>query len=324
MKPFARLAIASCIVTMLLAGCGGEPAPAAQAMATASASKASALTVTAATYHPLIQRVYLAYFGRPADPAGLAFYAQKYLEAGAPTDAAAILGAYNDSAGVRALVDSFGLSQESRDLYPGDNKVFVAAIYRNLFNRTPDASGEAFWVAALDAGAITRGSAAISLMAGAQGDDRRMVDLKLAAASDFTAALNTPSRIAAYDGLAANAVVRQMLADVTLATDPAAIAQKIEATIATLSAETSQAVHAEVMAIIKSRCVGCHSVTPTFPGFSQAPLGIRYDTSNQVRADAARIHTNVVKTQFMPYGNFTSMTEAERAVIDRWFKMGAP
>lgn len=324
MKLFARLAIASCVYTLLLAGCGGDPAPPTQSLATTSASKLSAQTVAAADFHPLIQRVYLAYFGRPADPAGLAFYAQKYLEAGAPTDVAAITGAYNASAGVRALVDSFGLSQESRDLYPGDNKVFLAAIYRNLFNRTPDAAGEAFWVAALDGGAITRGSAAISLMAGAQDDDRKLVDIKVKAAGDFTAALNTPSRVTAYDGLAANAVVRQMLADVTLATDPASLPQAIEAAIASLTANNSQAIHAEVMAIIKSRCVGCHSVTPTFPGFSPAPLGIRYDTSSQVRADASRIHTNVVKTQFMPYGNFTDMTDAERAVIDAWFKMGAP
>ncbi|WP_182915706.1 DUF4214 domain-containing protein [Massilia cavernae] len=222
------------------------------------------------------------------------------------------------------LVDSFGLSQESRDLYPGDNKVFLAAIYRNLFNRTPDAVGEAFWVAALDGGHITRGSAAISLMAGAQNEDRTLVDVKVKVASDFTTALNTPSRRAAYDGLAANAVVRQMLADVTLATDPGSFPQKIEATIESLAGGKDQAMHAEVVAIIEARCVACHSSSPTFPGFSPALLGIRYNTSDQIRAGAFGIYANVVQTQFMPYGNFTGMTDAERAVIATWYNMGAP
>ena len=49
-------------------------------------------------------------------------------------------------------------------------------------------------------------------------------------ASDFTAALNTPQRESAYSGLAANAVVRTMLASVTLATD-VSLRPTIEATI---------------------------------------------------------------------------------------------
>ncbi|WP_182915707.1 hypothetical protein [Massilia cavernae] len=54
MKSIVNVTIASCICTLLLAGCGGEPAPPAQSLVTASASKLSAQTVAAADYHPLI------------------------------------------------------------------------------------------------------------------------------------------------------------------------------------------------------------------------------------------------------------------------------
>ena len=179
MKPFARLAIASCICTLLLAGCGGDPAAPPQSLATAGASKTSALTITAANYHPLIQRVYLAYFGRPADPAGLAFFAQKYLEAAAPHRYRRHYrriqrqrrrpGAGRQPSAEPGVAATFT---------PAITTVFIAAIYRNLFNRTPTPPGEAFWVDALDAGAMTRASAAISIMAGAQDNDRKLMDIK--------------------------------------------------------------------------------------------------------------------------------------------------
>lgn len=79
----------------------------------------------------------------------------------------------------------------------------------------------------------------------------------------------------------------------------------------------------QVQAIIAQRCVTCHSVTPTTAGFSVAPRGIRFDTPEQIRADARRIYYNVVTTEFMPYGNRTNMTPEERVVIGKWFENGA-
>jgi uncharacterized membrane protein len=79
----------------------------------------------------------------------------------------------------------------------------------------------------------------------------------------------------------------------------------------------------QVQAIVQLRCVTCHSVTPSMPGFSAAPRGIRFDTPEQIRADAQRIYYNVVTTEFMPYGNRTNMTPAERAVIGAWYEGGA-
>jgi uncharacterized membrane protein len=79
----------------------------------------------------------------------------------------------------------------------------------------------------------------------------------------------------------------------------------------------------QVRAIVALRCVACHSATPTMPGFSAAPRGIRFDTPEQIHADAQRIYYNVVTTEFMPYGNQTRMTPEERRVIAAWFEGGA-
>lgn len=76
----------------------------------------------------------------------------------------------------------------------------------------------------------------------------------------------------------------------------------------------------QVEAIVRARCLACHSVTPAMPGFASAPRGIRYDSADQIRADALRIYVNVVQLQFMPYGNRTGMTADEREVVRRWYE----
>lgn len=77
-------------------------------------------------------------------------------------------------------------------------------------------------------------------------------------------------------------------------------------------------------AIVMQRCVPCHSAHPTQPGFNPAPLGIMFDTEGQVRARADQIKSVAVDTQFMPYGNITGMTQAERNDLAAWFAAGQP
>jgi aryl-phospho-beta-D-glucosidase BglC (GH1 family) len=175
------------------------------------------------------------YFGRPADPTGLAFYANNYLNAAAPTNIVDMSKAYATNPGVKALIDSFGTSAESQALYPGDNATFLTAIYHNLFNRDPDAKGLSFWVSVIDSGAVTRPNAVLALMGGAQGSDVSIIENKATAASNFTRALNTPAFTAAYSGMEANAVLRNMLTKVGLSPDDVSVFQSnVNVTLATL------------------------------------------------------------------------------------------
>lgn len=210
-----------------LAGCGGSALPEKATQQHASAQVAAA--VHAATdYYPLIQQIYLAYFGRPADPAGLDYFAKQYMAAGAPVDLADATRAYDSNPAVRDLVDSFSNSQESQDLYGGDNAAFVTAIYRNLFSRAPDDAGLAYWTNVLDKKIVTRANAAVTIMAGAQLSDTVTVVNKGTFAQLFTAKLVTADERSRYSGLAANAVVRREMLKVTAMTSPLDIQATVE------------------------------------------------------------------------------------------------
>jgi uncharacterized membrane protein len=80
---------------------------------------------------------------------------------------------------------------------------------------------------------------------------------------------------------------------------------------------------AHVAAIVRQRCVGCHSARPTQPGFAAAPKGVMFDTPEQIALQSARI-LQQTSTRAMPIGNLTAMTDAERAAIADWVGHGAP
>jgi uncharacterized membrane protein len=75
---------------------------------------------------------------------------------------------------------------------------------------------------------------------------------------------------------------------------------------------------AQITEIINSRCVACHASEPSQPGFVGAPLGILLETPQQVRARAERI-AFTVQSRYMPIGNLTGMTDAERATVASWY-----
>ena len=80
---------------------------------------------------------------------------------------------------------------------------------------------------------------------------------------------------------------------------------------------------AAVKAVIDSRCISCHAAKPTQPGFAAPPAGVVLETSEQIRAQAQRIHQQVVVARVMPLGNLTGISDAERALVGRWFAQGA-
>jgi hypothetical protein len=223
-----------CSVSALLAACGGEHAADMQTT-TVQAARVSAATasVSASDYYNVVQHIYVGYFGRPADAGGLAYFAGRLQAAGAPTGIAALSAAYGNPE-IRDLIDTFGNSKESNDLYAGDNAVFMDAVYRNLFGRPADLAGLDYWVGLLNQGKVTRASAAVNIMAGAQGSDITVIGNKTAVAAAFTTALNTPQRVLAYDGLAANVVVRSLLGTVTAASNPGSFQGDIDSTLGSL------------------------------------------------------------------------------------------
>jgi hypothetical protein len=132
-----------------------------------------------------VQKAYIAFFNRPADVSGLAFWQ-----------------AADD---LRGVFDLFSTSPEYTETYAGlDPTATITKIYDNLFGRAPDDEGLAFWVEALESGRMTISNAAHIILNAARNDDglgTRDLDVitnKIAAAVSFTQSLDTPLKEATY------------------------------------------------------------------------------------------------------------------------------
>ena len=74
----------------------------------------------------------------------------------------------------------------------------------------------------------------------------------------------------------------------------------------------------EALAIVKERCVTCHSATPTDPTARTAPKGVAFDSFEELKRYAQKISVQAVNSKAMPLGNKTGMTEEERAKLGAW------
>lgn len=175
-----------------------------------------------ATHVAAVQELYVAYFGRPADPAGLDYWTN-------------IVEAQQSTAAVSA---TFATSPEYIVTYFGKTHAQVVdQIYSNLFGRTADATGKAYWVDLLNKGTIKVDTivaevAAAAHLAGNTDADR--LENKVAGATAFTAEIDTPAEIAGYSGTAALNQAKAFLTGITTeATLTAAInPATLEATVA--------------------------------------------------------------------------------------------
>ena len=78
---------------------------------------------------------------------------------------------------------------------------------------------------------------------------------------------------------------------------------------------------ADVKRVLGQRCLGCHAEKPTFPGLGEAPKGVKLDTPERIEAMRRPIHQQTVLSRAMPPANVTGMTDAERALLDRWVRI---
>ena len=66
-----------------------------------------------------------------------------------------------------------------------------------------------------------------------------------------------------------------------------------------------------IMDIVHTRCTTCHAAQPTQQGFAAPPAGIILQTPADMKIHQAKIVT-AVQTGYMPLGNLTQLTDAER------------
>ena len=184
-----------------------------------------------------VQRLYVAYFNRPADPISLAVY-----EAMLPTDKVAT------QTELLAVAETyFSPSAEYTSNFEGkSNSQIVNQLYQNIFGREAEADGLISWATALTNGSITVAELALQLSFSAQGTDAAVVDARIEAATTFTDGLDTAEEITGYSGDAAAAQGRAYLAQISgeLPTDVATITAEKDAAIANVDASIQSAVDA--------------------------------------------------------------------------------
>ncbi|KQZ60483.1 hypothetical protein ASD54_23115 [Rhizobium sp. Root149] len=166
-----------------------------------------------------IQGVYVALFGRPADPTGLAYFNS----------------VTNNGANLNAI-GNLATQSEYTARFSGLNNVqIINTIYQSLFGRDADLTGLTFFADALAKGTLNINNIAIAILDGAQGTDKTIVTNKVAAADLYTKALDTGAEVVAYSGLSAAAAGRTFLTGVTTTVPTAAAVDTAVAAMVTTS-----------------------------------------------------------------------------------------
>ncbi|MFT7112886.1 MAG: vibriolysin [Porticoccaceae bacterium] len=119
----------------------------------------------------LAQQMFVAYYGRPGDPDGLNYWADRF----------------DESNNLDAVLFAFGNSQEYNDSFGAlTSEQLVDGLFFQMFNRGSDSLGLAFYLGRLESGEATLASIAKQIADGTQGSDRFSLDNKIAVANAFT------------------------------------------------------------------------------------------------------------------------------------------
>ena len=193
----------------------------------------------ATTIETEVQQLYVAYFSRPADVAGLAYWKN-------------ILATNPD--GYQMISANFASSAEYKAMYAGqDNRAVVSTVYQHLFGRPAETAGVDYWAKMLDNKVITVDNVVTQIAAGAQSTDKIAYDGKVAVAAVFTEHLDLTSEQQAYAKPAGMKVASDYIASIkdlmtaAVARDPGNIDITIEKMVS--AAATAVDGHAEIVGV---------------------------------------------------------------------------
>ena len=109
-----------------------------------------------------VTEIYIAYYNRAPDAAGLDYWV-------------------NSGLSVKKIATSFGDQKETKANYPDtlSTTEYVTQIYNNVYNRDPDAKGLNYWTNELNSGRVSKPDMIIAIVNGAIGDDQTILDNKV-------------------------------------------------------------------------------------------------------------------------------------------------
>ena len=190
-------------------------------------------------YRSVVQMLYVGYAGRAGDSGGLQYWADVLNNAGAPTTIAGLDNAYVANGTVKSVVDA--IATELNGFYGTGttNNEFLTAVYRNLFNRAPDAGALQYWGGLLNNPGYTRSRLVLAIMASSMASDSmdsRTLNNKTAVAVNFTMSLDLAPEIEAYNKPGAVNWVRPLIKQVTGTTNVTAYQANVDQSIRSMVA----------------------------------------------------------------------------------------
>jgi len=225
------------------------------------------VTAAAATYEDQVQKMYVAYYGRPGDPGGLNWWAGKLEVAGGD---------------LSEIIDSFGSSSEYVDRFGNmDNSALINNIFVQLLGRDADTEGLNWYLGKLESGDPdwTLASIALRIADGVQEgtDDNLVVANRMAVANAFTLAVENGEQ--SYDGDSDILSASQLLAGVD--SDEATLTLALSAISGSAFSYYSDNVNQD---IVVNMCSACHieggvaAVSNiVYPGDVEANYGVLRD-----------------------------------------------
>jgi hypothetical protein len=219
-------------------------------------------------------QLYLAYFGRPADPAGQNFWTQA--------------GSSNT---MQQQSNNFATAPEWTSAIAGlTNDQIVNLIYLNSFGHVPDAAGLRFWSDAITNGVLSVGDAAWQIVTNTGPADTAIVAAKVTAALGYTAAVAASSvDSVAYGNSAAFASANTWLdgitteAQATAALVPAALDASLDAMV-TASAGSVSTTYALTTGIdtINAAVLGANVLNTVTSGLQENSSSQTWNTGDSI------------------------------------------
>jgi hypothetical protein len=157
------------------------------------------------------QKAYIAFYQRPAEPEGLAYWSNRLA---------------GDPGGMNALVSAFATSEEAEQLYGGlSREQLLETLYNGLFGRSLDSEGRTYWLGRLASGSSTVDRIMLQIMDGAQGGDAAVMANKLAVAKYVTDQVDTYGKT--WDSEAARSVLSGVTAAAASVAEAKALASQL-------------------------------------------------------------------------------------------------
>lgn len=253
-----------------------------------------------------VQQLYVAYFNRPADYAGLDYWTN--------------VVARNNGA-TTAVSAAFAAEAEYKTAYAGmTNAQIVSQVYQNLFGRPAETAGQTYWADLLTAGKITIDKVVAEIAKGAQTTDAEAYENKVAGAVAFTAALDTVAEQNGYRGAAANSQAKAFISSITTdATLAAAVAP------ATLDASVAKVVAAGTPFTLISGLAALEAAVDARTDFldlaADGKLDGKFGTAvgatatDAANAIVAKVGTEIADLDLLVAGDYAAATAGVRAAL---------